>query len=1253
MLSPIMADQQDLDLEASTLERSTVVCDLIQYTFSVIFTHLSKLRGRTIEQFCSDEKKPYIRKFFPKLEKDIIHGNNPVKTYNAHLLHKLLKHCCGLRHHLDKVWESGNNTIEFLITCCWTEYKSLSQASEMTDSNLNHHMDEALKSLVGLVEKVEEQEDVDLSCLKSKLIKHIGKKLDVSNDIPVFRHTYTIFSHHSVHVMLIIVFQQLNKLNGKPLSEFLCYIPQQTVYSNENEFLKHNPLPQNMSISILHKVVQRICFSYNYHQRPSGTLESTLQNLLQEYISPPASKEQYREKSYKIYNLLKTALLEVTKKKGKKTLKEIIQDLPEEPYVVKAIREPYEHPPNSMHPASMSPALGPHVSMPPSPIPHISNQYSGYPHHSPSPAMVAAANAASTPSCLTQEQLNVAVLFSVLCPDGVVVQVLALVFKALKGSVANTLQSSKKFFTREEKDRLENYKNNLDDLPNKDITLMCKLLRNGGVNLTGDWTSQGCTLESYIKLIKDERNKLSHDISTIETKVLTTSLKNIKMYLNTILEIMEQKFENIECDMKKELQCKKVEVNSKMDEIAQSSPHITYCWTIDKLKEDLAGKIKHDARMELQNFHLCQENLLIMSPLSGNNDTQQSLTTKDVYVDRELEDMSDLKAEDSCQMKDILFSQGNDHASCRVFVIYGGHGEGKTSLCKHAYHLWSEDLDESSRKGVELLIYIPCIFVTNKSISGYLKERLPKTFKDIDKEDIIPLMQEVGVVFVIDGYDEAGGEAKSLTDDILTSLPDSKVIITTKTQWLSKLKHKVKCVTSSFKVLSMVEVTDDMRQEFIKKIFKVVGRDTKCDEFLKYLNEVKEENYALISSPLTFCLLAQLWIKNPTKAKGIKTLAQLYYNLYGLIIERESEKLGKNKHICQLWMITLGRIAWDHLKNNQHHLNDHDLTTLTSKALELGLSGDDSERILSSLLQGGDVQDSQKWTFMITSQQEYFAAVYIVDCIIDKNSSLMEMLELISEEQDKYKKKLHRLLPILKFVCGLLAIHEKLTEDRVKEITEFMSAREPWAFMALTSTFELLLHKPGVEQTVKTLFMNQEMSTFENFDPLSVEWVLKHTSLTVTRQVTFRNTVSELPNVEQLLKFLMKSNSKSYCVKVMVDVDKVGNICPAAMSVASTEHIDIAFTFIPQKPLCIARLLQYWDKPSPLRLFLSPEVFPLLWWQLLIYLLFLGCRVTRFQHNLIDTRYKEMVIEGAQWFGAETGPDSMLEPSELLIYHKC
>ncbi|KAK8399916.1 hypothetical protein O3P69_002953 [Scylla paramamosain] len=86
-----------------------------------------------------------------------------------------------------------------------------------------------------------------------------------------------------------------------------------------------------------------------------------------------------------------------------------------------------------------------------------------------------------------------------------------------------------------------------------------------------------------------------------------------------------------------------------------------------------------------------------------------------------------------------------------------------------------------------------------------------------DKDDVNAgvrgTYKEPQVLFVIDGYDEAGEEAKGLIDEILTSLPDSKMIITTKTQWAAKLIDKVQTVTFNYKVLRIEEMTEEMRKQ--------------------------------------------------------------------------------------------------------------------------------------------------------------------------------------------------------------------------------------------------------------------------------------------------------------------------------------------------------------------------------------------------------------------------------------------------------
>lgn len=1251
----IMAHQLDSDAELATLKRSEVVCSLIQRTFAHAFSHLCRLEGRTIQQYGKVIGIPYIHKFFYH-DMGIIEGNTPVEDYTTRILHKLLKTCCGLKPPRDKMWESLKEeeevTLEFLITFCWSEHESLLQAKEMTDNERMHHMERVLEALVLIIDKVEEIKDVDLSAFKSELTKRIGEKLDMYNDSPVSHHMYHILSQHSVHKMFVIVYQELNILQGMRLSTFLISrrmnLVSHTAYSNESKFLEQDPPPQNMSISILFKVLKRVCFGFSPYERRKQTsvLESTLNTLMTEYNTHPANEDEYLRKSYNIYTLLKKALIEVHKQKEGKSIQKIIQNLPSEPYVVESFRRPFELPTCSVQPVSVAPAPESHTSREAS---AVSTDCPAYSPHAMSQAMAVASHADSSSAVITQEMLNVAVLFSVMCPEGLAVQTLALVFKALQGNVSVLSGRFLRNFTRDEKQSLQSLDlTNVDDLANKDITFLCKLIRSGCPSLSSnddDWTIPGYTLEYYITFIRKERNKLSHEVKTIETDLLGRTLDSIAVYLDTILELTELKVERSEVDIKNQLENQRKKVRSYVNELKKSVPSISYYTAVEKMTEDLTRKIVRGARKELQEKYLWRENLDCLSPLRDVDDTQH-LTTKNVYVDRRLEDTDGA----SYRMKDILFPQSNVFASSRVIVIHGRTGEGKTSLSKYAYHLWSENLAEAAQNGVDLLIYIPCRFVTTRSISAYLKSRLPETLRNIHTDDVVPLMQEPGVVFVIDGYDEAGGEVEGLVDDIMTLLPASRVIITAKTQWASKIIQRVKSVTSCYKVLSLMEVTDNELQEFISKVFAALGKDTQsCDRFLAYLTEVKEDIDSLIYCPLTICLLSLLWIKKPELARKIKTSAQLYHKLIDLILERVSEKLSKDKFFFYKWMTTLGQIAWKYIKNNQHQLNNQDLNTLKERALDLTLSLDDNNYILSSLLQCDKAQDrldgeADLWSFMRNNQREFFAAVYLVHSLRKEESSLRKILELDGEQDEQYQKRLQKLEPVIEFVYGLLDKDGELTETRLTEIMEIMSVKEPWAFVAVARIFKPMLQKPGMKHAVKTLFTNQEMSTFDKCDPQSVLWVLKHTSLTVCNPVTLINTQNDLPHVKPLLEFL---RSKSYSVNVKVDVNKASSVYDLANFTGDMRSEDVITTFAPWKPLCIAKLVQDWPWSDPLRLSLHPDVFHLLWWELLINLLSLHVRVTKI---IYGSGFGELIEEGAKWLCAETATDLSLAPTELLIH---
>lgn len=1247
--------------EAATFNRSLTIRGLVERVFSVTCSHLSRLGDGTIEEYCKAGKAPkYIVRFFNPNENQFIQSK-AFEKFDAKLSFKFLKTCCGLKEHKHERWSPAKHkqsaeekdTFEYLIGYCWNEYDQiLRAASSLTDDNLNDHMDKILEALLLLIGKVEEEKNVNEASLKSELKEHIGKKLDSYSNYSHSQHKYIILSEHLLHQMLVMVYNHLNRLHGMSLCNFLnnnkMNLVPRTGFSNERKFLEGNPPPEKMPIKILYQVVKRVCF--NYEKRRTTKREELLEilhNLKEEYKTPLRNEEEYSDRCYKLYGMLETAFHNLCTKTGKE-MKQVIGKLARETFVVEHIQKPFE-------------------------LPDSSPKKSDSPEES-SASVTTPLPVLTCPSAkkgeLSIEEVNICVLFRVVRPGGLISQTLAHVFKALKGNLENTQKNKSIFknnFTGDEKSLI----NKLNDDPaaidtelsKKDITFLCKLLRYGCLLLSKEesaWSinsNNKDTIEYNITVVRKERNKFAHEVTCIKTEDLNIILNTVRNALHTILEKTKTFLKDHECDIMAELQKHQNEMDSEMQKISQ----ITYDLSLNnewKEVSEMRDKVILTAQKELKQLHLYGEDMQNMSPITGSTDSRhKALTIEALFMERQLEDKDDVNAgvRGTYKVEDILFCHTSTLGSFRVFIIPGRPGDGKTSICKYLFHLWSQDIAASSLKGVDLLFYIPCRYVTIKSLSAYLKGKLPKSLGKTKNEDIVPLLQEPQVLFVIDGYDEAGEEAKGLIDEILTSLPDSKMIITTKTQWAAKLIDKVQTVTFNYKVLRIEEMTEDMRKQYVKKFFIAMKQDTEdCNKFLRYLDEMKENLNTLIIMPLTFSLLALLWINEPANAKEIRTLTQLYYKLINLIIKRVSKQLLKDDFfLFRDWVIKLGEIAWNNLKKKRHYLNEPDQMSLYMKARHLELGSEGYNHLMSSLLyceiHESLVTDEKKiWTFTFTSQQEYFAAEYIVyEISQNKATSLKSILELSGEVNEKYKKKLQRLIPVIEFICGLLIICDGLTE-RLEEITEIMSIKEPWAFISLEKMFEHMIQEnKQVKDMVRKMFMNEKLAIFHNYDPKSTLWVLNNTSLVAQKEVTVLSNVNDLPQILPILNFLLSESCK---IKVLVDVDKVSNISKLTKLIEDEKYKHVRFFLAPWKPLCISEVIMSWTFNTPLYLSLCPEVFPLVWWKLLMCFLTMDKKVNKVICSPTDPKCLKLIEEGASTLKAELIKDFFLMPTEIVIH---
>ncbi|XP_045134333.1 uncharacterized protein LOC123517934 [Portunus trituberculatus] len=1109
--------------DPETIGRCYAIKRIVERAFGLICLHMSRLNDRTIREYCKDEEIPrFIVNFFDDVERELIHTSGFLE-FEMKLSFKFLKTCCGLKGPRDKCWNPNlgsaeeKDTFEYLIAYCWDIYVHiLSETQTMPDEIVDDHLDKVLKALLLLIEKVEREREVTMIALKSDISKLFEKTLDSCDICSCFQHMYIILSEHLVHQIFVMVYNHLNQLHGMSLSKFLnrkkMNLVPRTGFSNEQEFLKRNPSPEKMPVRILYQVIKRVCFHYEKRRiTPKEELLQILHEIKEEYKTPVRNEKECVDKCYRLFRMLEDAFDKLCRKTGKK-MEVIIGKVATKTLAAEHIQKPCELPDLSISIKSDSPLES-----------SASSTTSFRVHRSPS----------TNNSGLTIEEVNVCVLHKVIRPGGLASRTLAMIFKALGGEFAKIKDNGKvmrNWFKDDEKKFIEENLN--DDLTSlaqkisqKDITLLCKLLRYGSSLLSAeecDWSLKSnnkYTIEYNITVIKNVRNTFAHEVISINTKDLDKKLDILRESLHTIIEKAKTLLEYHNCDMISELEKYQTIMESELQEIYKISQHLSVNNVWKELIK-MRDEVIETAQQELMQPHLYGESIQNMSPITGSTDSRlNALTMEKVFMERQLEDKNDINAgiKGTYKLEDILFSHDSILDSYRVFIIHAKPGDGKTSICKYLFHLWSQDIAASSHKGVELLFYIPCRYVTIKSLSAYLKGKLPKAFGNTKNEDIIPILQEPQVLFVMDGYDEAGEEAKCLINEILTSLPDSRMIITTKTQWAPKIIEKVKTVTFDYKVLRVAEMTKEMERQCVKKLFNAMKQDTEdCNDFLRNLDEMKENLNILTHVPLTLTLLALLWIEEPKRTKKIRTLAELFQKLTALIIKRVAAQLHMDDTFnLHDWMIKLGEIAWNNLKNKKHHLGEQDLIYLNRVASKLDLGKEGYNHMMSSLLYCeihenllNDIE--KKWTFTVTSQQEYFVAEYAVDELCHEKKSLKSILELSEKVDEKYKKQLQRLIPVIELICGLLAFYDKIT-DNIKEITEIMSIKESWSFISLDNMFRYLIgESPQVKHVVKSMFKNEKLGTIDNCDPQSILWVLNNTSLDVEEEVTVCSTVDDL-----------------------------------------------------------------------------------------------------------------------------------------------
>lgn len=1261
-----------------TMERCNLVRHSVVLTFSEVYKHMSLLKGRSIYDYCIQENAPgYIKHVFSVEENDMVQTSIAPEHLNLKVLYKLVRYVCGLAPREDDTWHN-KDSLEFLINSAWEQMETLNEAAALTDQCLNHRLDILQQCLSKILDKVQEMKQVDVETVRREVLKNstmtpVGPCANASSssDIP---YMYKILTQHIIHRIFVMVFKQLNCLNEKSIYDYLkedtnIRRPMVCFTRREKDILKNKSFqPENVSIHLLYKLLPRVCDLSSHKEWPTSqnTIEYCLFCIKQEHdCAAFLDVQKFANNSHKLYRYL-DRILSMIAEKHNKTKQDILREMPDEPVCMddsfqfcdvlfSRISQQAVFLTQTSQELSFSPTAK-------EPGPSFRAHQEPGPSHTPQEPDIFHTCQAPTPSTpekqllpsqtpysfnsVTPEEANVVHLFKALCPGGVAAKVMCEVYFALSGDIGKV---NKKSFTAIELNQVKG------DIRELDITTLYKLLRFAcDLAAPGDaiWITQGDTLEYCLNSVKTMRNELAHKIICISNEDLKSKIQNLECLLESIL----LKASSLS---KKDLKDKIDNMKNEIQPLAEPPPFLldkeNYLTKIKILQETLASQMAHDAEKELLNQYSLDAFTNISPVTWSYTDQHRNMTIDKLFTDLEIVDAVDVKIGNTFSLKERVFPvllEQSEEIGSRVIIVQGVAGAGKTSLCKFLIHLWTTCQKHVSQKSVDLLIYIQCRYVTTSSISSYLKTILPKTFRCIDMDDIIPLMQESRVTFLVDGYDEARTEAKDLLDDILKFLPESKMIITSRPQWVPKLKSKVNQISSScMKVLSLTGFKNDKRNEFIQKLFDVtlgVNQQQRCNQFFAYLNKLGEQLEVLTQLPLTLTLLVMLWIDDCKNAMEAKTITQLYRKLIEFMLKRLSSKLNISDHEqCREWMLTLGEIAWANLKKNQHYLDKRNVTKLKRKADSLHVDG---MAAISTFLHC-DIQisltDSHEfWTFAHNCQQEFLAAEFIVEDVIVNDKSLRDILGF--HGGDGEDKKLQRLIPVIEFITGLLSQENEITKERASEIIQIALVQTPWSFIAMSRIVQDMLEtNVEAKEILKNMFKGQTLSDFlDGYDPQSVKWVLENTSLGIPSCIRLRNSVTAVLKMEPLLQLL---NKKSCHPEIIISIDYVKSTEKAIEFVRNLKEPLGTFILLTWNSHSLIELIKNWPWDQSLHLSFPYEVFPLLWWELVICLTKQNIAVNTLIYSSRNQDCEKLIEEGAKSLHLTCKTDESLDAGDIII----
>ncbi|XP_042207459.1 uncharacterized protein LOC121856182 [Homarus americanus] len=468
----------------------------------------------------------------------------------------------------------------------------------------------------------------------------------------------------------------------------------------------------------------------------------------------------------------------------------------------------------------------------------------------------------------------------------------------------------------------------------------------------------------------------------------------------------------------------------------------------------------------------------------------------------------------------------------RMVIVKGVMGAGKTSLYRYLLSEWCKlSTTITGLMAVDIVIGIEMRTVCCGSLIQFLREQLLKnTSRMFNKIDIIPVLQDINVLFIIDGMDEATSQGKNLVKEIVHKFTQAKIIITTRPEMILELMQ----MAEDHIVLQIEGFDEENQHKFLEKIFALKYPDKsrqkeETNKFVSYMEGARKSLAFHFTLPLTLALSLILWCDDSQKVITVSTTTRLYQNIYEMCQQKLTSRLvslgwGHAVSVSRKvrrWLLTLGHIAWCMMREEALHLSQEHTNHLIDLCETEGI---DAIQTLSTFL---NCEGKKRLTgplhcfsFHHSSGQEFLAAMYISEQVTT-SQSLSSIFKDIESS---------RFQVLILYIAGLLKINNKMTASLAGEIKNILTRcmtihdSDPIILWRLLEEAE---KDPAVCDVVAVIVSQTEFWVINSWDsPETTEAklnLLKQTGTApfeVMMQVLYTKSISECPHLMVILELL-------------------------------------------------------------------------------------------------------------------------------------